>query len=218
MTQHPYDEIEAFALGSLDDDTQCAVLDHADSCPSCAVLLADAMSGVGALAQLEAPRPLARPLVVPAAAPSVATLPSPGVTPLRKVSTSAWFAFAAAAACFVLLLWNVQLRREAISVPVGALVHSHFVHHELKGPSGNAKAIQAADGHWVYVVADGLTPGARYDVWETRNGAPARAGELIADLHGQGTSYVEQQPGTIDAVALTPAGKDTSDPSALRWP
>ncbi|MBV8081635.1 MAG: zf-HC2 domain-containing protein [Candidatus Eremiobacteraeota bacterium] len=214
MTQHPYDEIEAFALGSLDDQTQRAVLDHADTCPSCAVLLADAMSGLGALAALETPRPLERDLALPFTAPAVAAR----VTPLRRVSLSAWAAFAAAAACLALLFWNVQLCNEAISVPVGALVHSHFIHHALRGPSASAKAIQAVDGHWVYVVADGLSPGARYVVWETRAGATTRASTLTANRNGQATAYMEQTAGAIDAVALAPEGKDPSDPSALRWP
>jgi len=81
MTQHPYDDIDAFALGSVDDATARALLDHADACPTCAVLLADAMAGVGALASLEAPRPVKR------------TSPDIGVTVLRpRRPVSTWIA------------------------------------------------------------------------------------------------------------------------------
>lgn len=208
MTQHPYDEIETFALGSLDDATARALLDHADTCPTCAVLLADAMAGVGALASLEAPRPVKR------------MSPDIGVTVLRpRRPVSTWIAAGAIAACLGLILWNVQLRNEAVSVPVDALVHSHFVHHPLTGKGGDAKVIQAADGHWLYVVADGLSPHARYALWETRGGTTAKVGELVADQRGDATRYFEQPAGSIDGFALTGADKTpASDPLELRWP
>jgi hypothetical protein len=208
MTQHPYDEIEAFALGSLDDAAARALLDHADACPTCAVLLADAMAGVGALASLEAPRPVTR------------TSPDIGVTVLRpRRPVSTWVAGAAIAACLGLILWNVQLRNEAVSVPIGALVHSHFVHHPLTGKAGDAKVLQAADGRWVYVVADGLSPHAHYALWETRGGTTAKVGELVADGRGDATRYFEQPAGQIDGFALTGADKTpASDTLQLRWP
>ena len=215
---HPYDDIEAFALGDLDSDRQRAVLDHADGCPTCAVLLADAMTGISALVQVEEPREVTRP--VPAV--SDTRLSTVRQLPSRRVAPSAWFAGLAAAACLALLLWNVQLRNEAIGVPgalpVAALVHSHFIHHPLNGPAGSAKVLQAVDGHWVYVVADGLTPHARYDLWETRGGSTAKVGEFSAGGAGTAAQYFEQAPGTIDGFAVTMAGKPAQDSSALRWP
>jgi anti-sigma factor RsiW len=211
---HPYEDIEAFALGGLEPDRQRAVLDHADACPTCAVLLADAMTGVSALAELEEPLAVSRP--VPLVADARRSLP-------RRLAPSVWFAGAAAAACLALLLWNVQLRNEAIGVPaappVVALVHSHFIHHPLTGSVGTAKVIQAVDGHWVYVLADGLTPNARYDLWETRHGGAIKVGEFVTDRDGLAAQYFEQAPGAIEGFSVTGSDKTpTQDPQALRWP
>jgi hypothetical protein len=211
MTQHPYEEIEAFALGSLGDAEQRAVLDHADACSTCAVVLSDAMAGVAALAALEEPRPMGRSLTLPAA-PVVAR---------RRIGTPAWLATGALAACFALLFWNVRLRDDALTVPVAALVHSHFVHHPLTGgagASGSAKVLQAQDGRWIYVVADGLAPRGTYTVWETRSGTTQEVAHMTADGHGQAARYIEQPQGTIDAVVLSPAGKTITDVDALHWP
>jgi hypothetical protein len=211
---HPYDDIEAFALGGLEPERQRVVLDHADVCPTCAVLLADAMTGMSALAQLEEPREISRrvPAIV-----DVRQLRA------RRISPSAWLAGAAAAACLALLLWNVQLRNEAIGVPapppIAALVHSHFIHHPLTGPAGDAKVVQAVDGRWVYVLADGLTPRSRYALWATRSGDTVKVGEFFTDGGGLAAQYFEQTPGTIDGYAVTGADQTPAkDSRALRWP
>ncbi len=211
MTQHPYEEIEAFALGSLDDAEQRAVLDHADACATCAVVLSDAMAGVAALAILEAPRPMDRSL----------GLPTPSVVAKRRIGPSGWVATGALAACLALLFWNVQLRDDTLTVPVATLVHSHFVHHPLTGgagSTGSAKFLQAPNGGWIYVVADGLAPRGHYTVWETRGGTTQEVAQVTADSHGQAVRYIEQPQGTIDAVVLSPEGKPYTDTSALRWP
>jgi hypothetical protein len=218
---HPYDDIDAFALGDLDLARQRAVLDHADACTTCAVLVADAMTGMSALAQLEEPSELTRrvPAIADVSRLSVRQMPT------RRFAPSVWFAAAAAAACLALLLWNVQLRQEAIGVPapppIAALVHSHFIHHPLTGPAaaGNAKVIQAVDGHWVYVVADGLTPRSRYALWEKRGGDTVKVGEFSTDAGGLVAQYFEQAPAKIDGYSLTAADQTPAqDSRALRWP
>lgn len=216
---HPYADIDAFALGDLEPDRQRAVLEHADMCPTCAVLLADAMTGVSALAQLEEPIELTRP----APTVSAARRSSARRLPERRIARSTWLASAAVAACLALLAWNVQLRNEAIGFPapppVAALVHSHFIHHPLIGPAGDAKVIQAIDGHWVYVLADGLAPRSRYALWEKRGGDTVKVGEFSTDGGGAAAQYFEQAPAAIDAYAVTAADQTPAkDPRALRWP
>ena len=211
---HPYDDIEAFVLGSLSEQEQRAVLDHADGCPTCAVLLADQMTGLSALAQLE------EPLAVSRVAPSVANVRR---LPTRRVSPAAWFAGVAAAACLALLAWNFQLRDHLTGVPsalpLAVLVHSHFIHHPLKGDAGSAKVIQAPNGSWLYVLADGLAPNSAYELWETRAGATAKVGAVSTDAHGQVAQYFKQTPGAITGLALTATDQTPAqDPHALRWP
>jgi hypothetical protein len=222
MMAHPHDDIEAFALGELDATRAAQVLAHADACPTCAVLLADAMNGVAALAELEETREMKRPLARLGAAESrlgAAELIRP--TAARRPNVAAWLAGAAAAACLALLFWNIQLRNDALGVPVDALVHSHFIHHPLHSArsTGAAKVLQSLDGRWLYVVADGLMPRAHYDLWETRAGTTLMVGEFSADGAGRTAKYFEQQPGAIDALAVTETGRSPSqDANALRWP
>lgn len=203
--QHPYDQIEELALGDLEPDVQRSVLEHADACPTCAVLVANTMAGMSALAELETPQAVKR------SAP-LRALP-------RRVAPSVWLASAAAAAALALLWWNVELRGGAPVVPIAALVHSHFIHHALHGAGGSAKMIQAADGSWLYVVGDGLTPRGRYELWERRNAALHDVGAFSADGSGRTSAFWQQDPGSVDGIVVAPAGVDPHDSEhSLHWP
>jgi len=207
VTQHPYDDIDAFALGSLTPAEANELLRHADSCPTCAVLITEAMTGVDALAQLDGEKDVRRSLVAPLAR-----------RPRRFVVPPSWaVATAAMAASIGLLIWNVNLQQGLPTLPIAAIVHSHFQHHELLGPSGSAKVLQATDGRWVYVVADGLTPRARYVLWEKRGSAPTKVGEFAADGAGRAARYFEQAPGSIDGFSVTSIGEDPTSPQSLNW-
>ena len=187
MTQHPYDDLEPFALGELDRSAAEAVLQHADECPTCASLLADSIRGVAALANVEAPR----------AAPT----PFPLAYKLRR---SRWLLGMTTAAALVFAAWNVELRATTPTVPIDSLVHSHFAHHPLTGSKGSAKIIQALDGSWVYLVADGLRPLARYQL--TIEGKPL--GGVTADLSGRASGYWVRSAGKIHGAALLgPSGE-----------
>jgi hypothetical protein len=211
VTRHPYDDIESFVLGELEPDHAVVVLDHADGCATCAVLLAEAVKGSAALAN---------PLT---ARPSRASLRSrPRLSPLTR--TWPIIASLAAAACLALLVWNVDLRSTMSALPptpVAALVHSHFVHHPLVSTSGkeSAKAIVAADGSWVYIVADQLTPELPYAVWLTVDGRSSRLGSFAADSVGEGTAFFRMPRSKPQAIAVAPDGEDPAASSAaLRWP
>lgn len=207
MTHHPYDDIDAFALGSLTPDQASELLRHADSCPTCAVLVAEALTGVAALAQLDGEQDVRRSLVTPL-----------GRRPRRFALPAPWTVAAAAMAASIgLLIWNVNLQEGVPTLPIAAIVHSHFQHHELLGPSGSAKVLQATDGRWVYVVADGLTPRGRYVLWEKRGSAPAKVGEFSADGAGRAARYFEQTPGSIDGFSVTSVGEDPASPQSLNW-
>ncbi|HEY7994870.1 MAG TPA: hypothetical protein VID24_11705 [Candidatus Eremiobacteraceae bacterium] len=189
MIEHPTGLLQSLALGELDRDEAFAVMQHADSCAECAGELADAMRGVAALAS----------------AAGAELLPS-AKTAVRQ-RDSRWLVGSLAAAALLLGVWNVQLETTSASVPVDALVHSHFAHHALTGTGGQAKLIQALDGSWVYIVATGLRPLRAYDVLVDGT----KIGSLRADLTGNATGYWRRQAGKIASAAL--AGQD----SMLRW-
>ena len=188
MIEHPTGLLQSYALGELDRDQARAVMEHADTCAECAAELADAMRGVAALA-------------------SAANAPSSSALKATRVRDSRWLAGLLAAAVLLLGLWNAQLEMTAASVPVEALVHSHFAHHALSGRGGQAKLIQALDGSWVYVVATGLHPLRAYDVMVNET----TIGSIRADLTGNATGFWHRPVGKITSAAL--AGPDSS----LRW-
>jgi anti-sigma factor RsiW len=207
MMEHVHDDIEEFAIGGLPPERATELLRHADACPTCAVLVSEAMSGVAVLAQADGEKDVRRALVTPL------------VRRTRRSVPASWAATAAAvAACIGLLIWNIDLQQGVPAPPIAALVHSHFAHHELQGQIGSAKVLQALDGHWVYVVADGLAPRERYVLWEKRGGAQSEIGEFSTDGAGRAAKYFEQAPGAIDGFAVTTPGADPTGARSLRWP
>jgi hypothetical protein len=211
VTRHPYDDIESFVLGELEPDRAVMILDHADGCATCAVLLAEAVRGSAALANPVTARP---------GRESLRSIPR------ASIMTRAWpiVASVALAACLALFVWNVDLRSNMSALapaPVAALVHSHFVHHPLVSASGkeSAKAIVAADGSWIYVVADQLTPELTYAVWLTVDGHSTRLGSFAADGAGEGTAFFQAPRSKPQAIVVAPDGEDPAASSAaLRWP
>jgi hypothetical protein len=210
MTTHPHDDIEAYALGALDLEEARRVVEHADRCPTCAVLLAEAMQIASAL-EPSGERILPKPIGV--------ALTRSLTKPSGKWSARLPWAlsFASAAAAVLLLVWNVNLRSSILVVPIASLVHSHFEHHALHGAGGNAKVIQAVDGHWLYLIADGLEPRTVYALSESAGGSLRTVGRVTADASGRAAGYWEQAPAQIKALALNRASAG-SPGGELRWP
>jgi hypothetical protein len=212
MTAHPHDDIEAYALGALDTHEAKEVLAHADECPTCAVLLAETIRVASAL-EPSGERDLVQPI-------DVSGLTQTSVRMLRPRSTRLpWIlASAATAAALALLVWNADLRSRIVVVPIASLVHSHFEHHALRGANGNAKVIQALDGHWLYLVADGLAPRTSYRLGERTGGEQRFVGEVTTDTTGRAAAYWEQAPTRIQALTLDRASAVTPSAQELRWP
>lgn len=207
MTTHPYDDIEAFALGGLDQESGNRLLEHADRCPTCAVLLAEAMRAATSLEPVgERPVRLAVSLV------------SRVHKPVQR-NTAIWAAWSGLAAAVVaLVIWNADLRSKTFAVPIASLVHSHFEHHALHGLSGSAKVIQALDGSWIYVVGDELTPGSTYYLWEVTGGKERELGSFAVNSHGQATAYWEQPATKIQAFVVSDTQGEPRNGGDLRWP
>jgi hypothetical protein len=212
LDQHPHDDIESFALGVLPKADADRLLLHADTCPTCAVLLADAIQVAQTLGSDIEDRPLRRPLDTHVRTAALKTKPS------RTISLWPALAFTAMAAVLLLVAWNLRTSAQKPVVPIALLVHSHFVHHPLHGPSGSAKVLQALDGSWVYLVADGLTPHATYVLWEQTKGRTHALGAFKSDAHGEATAYWEQAAGKIDRFAVGSTRAAPSDSANLRWP
>jgi hypothetical protein len=145
------------------------------------------------------------------------------VTPLRPRRVGrlpAWIASAAAAAAIALFVWNVQLRSSLLPVPIASLVHSHFEHHPLRGAAGagSAKVIQALDGSWLYLVADGLRPNATYALWDSVSGMQREVGTFRSNARGEAAAYWQQSPAKIQAFTVTVGSAQPSGPGSLHWP
>ena len=201
MTTHPYDDIEAFALGGLDADAGARLLEHADQCPTCAVLLAEAMRAAAALEP-----PGERNLVA-------------RIFSRQPRRIAPWIgSFVAAAALIALAMWNVDLRSKIFPVPIASLVHSHFQHHELHGVAGSAKVIQALDGSWLYLVGDELAPRSTYYLWEVVGGKEREVGPFETNSGGQAAAYFESSPAKIQALVVSSTPGEPSNGGDLRWP
>jgi hypothetical protein len=208
MIEHPYENIEAYALGGLQAEEAERLLQHADGCPSCAALLADALN---AAVTLEAPgeRTISRV--------NFNTLNALQI-PTRASPTALWMAFIATAAAIGLLIWNVNLRANTLTVPVALLVHSHFQHHELRGSIGSVKVMQSLDGSWLYLVGDGLTPRSTFSLSEVVADEERQVGTFVTNARGQATAYWEQPPAKIQGLYVRPAGSGAKGATQLSWP
>jgi len=213
MMPHPHDEIEAFALGSLDEAACRRVLEHADQCPTCAVVLADALNAVHMM-EAGGERAIAQKISLGDS------------RPLRAGSGNLWarqpwrlLQVAAIAAAVLIVVGGLNIIRGmqtiAYTVPVASLVHSHFTHHALHGEGGNVKVIQDLNGRWLYLVADGLTPKARYNLFETVNGDQREVGQFVSTNSGEATAYWEQGPVRIQRLQVVSVGTPST---LLRWP
>ncbi|MDQ2818182.1 MAG: hypothetical protein M3T49_08270 [Candidatus Eremiobacteraeota bacterium] len=214
MKDHPYAELAAFALGSLEGDAATVVLDHADRCPTCAVVMAEMLGAVDAFGAGEAARPTLRTLANSQGSRRPARPGWPGTW--RPLAAAASLA---AAAILGAAVWNDRIAAQRLDVPVIAMVHSHFIHHALRGPLGSAKVLQAADGSWLYLVGMDLEPRGRYELWETRNGSTSLVGDFSASDAGEVAHFWPQLPGAVRALIVTRAGvKPAESRPELRWP
>lgn len=212
MMAHPHDDIESYALGGLEEDAARLVLAHADQCPTCAVLLAEAIRVASSL-EPGGERPLSKPIALGDLAPARVVVPGPWSRLTRWTVP-----LTATAAMVALLVWNLNLRSAVVAVPIASLVHSHFAHHALHGSIGDAKVIQALDGRWLYLLADGLSPKTRYRLFETADGAKREVGAFMTTTSGQATGYWEQTPTQIQAFDVEPEAATSSPSGVLRWP
>jgi anti-sigma factor RsiW len=181
---HVNDEVEAYALGWLDESERAAVDAHLAVCDACLRLAGQAEETV---ASLSAALPQSRPSQALGMRLSVSRATGVRTTP-------AWFSAArmralaplATAATLLLalggtLVSNQEMRGELArgDVAMTHVVHSHFLHVAMtpaQGESVAAKVLFARDGSWLLVAAD--RPAAGFHVIVSENGLDRDLGPL----------------------------------------
>jgi anti-sigma factor RsiW len=164
---HVADQVEPYALGTLDEAERAAVDAHIAGCDACLRLVGRAEETVASLTstlpRLRPPAGLGARLMNSA---GVATGQGPARTSLLRFRAFAPLATAAALALALggTLVQNQSMRGE-LAQENGALthvVHAHFLHVTMtpgRGEAVAAKVLFARDGSWIYVLADRPPPG-----------------------------------------------------------
>ncbi len=184
---HVQEQVEAYALGMLDDAERAAVDAHVAACDECTRLVGAAEETV---ASLTAAIPRARPpaslgarLASSLAGPAERTRARSSFPKLRALAPLA----AAAVLVFALggtLVQNQQIRGDLAQEDAALthVVHGHFLHVTMTSApqdAVSAKVLYARDGGWIYVLADRPPSGVR--VVATVNGVERDLGPLVSD-------------------------------------
>lgn len=139
---HNEELIELYALGTLEPEERAAVEEHIAQCESCRVRFVEAVSVVAAM---------------------TGTQPEDSVESVRTADPRV-ARFAALAAVFALLFAGAlayavleRTRSSEQSVPLAAIVGSHFLHAQFQSAMPQApaaKVLYARDGSWIYVIVN----------------------------------------------------------------
>ncbi len=221
------DQVEAYALGALEDAERSAVDEHIAACDACLRRVGEAEETVASLA-LDLPRTEPSAALGERLARSLATtrqgdapgavVPSRGIVPLRRRRSYVWLAPLGAAAALVFALagsfvQDAHLRGELADNDraLTQVVHSHFNHVTMTpapGSGASAKVLFARDGSWIYVVADHLPAGthafATIAGSERDLGALAPQGDIatlfVSDAN-KPTTIILRADGNVEATA-----------------
>jgi anti-sigma factor RsiW len=183
---HVGDNIEAYALGVLDDTERAAVDAHIAGCDECLQLVGRAEETVAsltaALPRLRPPAGLGARLTHSA---GISASEGPVRPSLLRLRAFAPLATAAALALALggTLVQNQHMRGELTQEDAALthVVHAHFLHVTMTPGSGetvSAKVIFARDGSWIYVLADRPPEGVH--VVATVAGVERDLGPLVA--------------------------------------
>ena len=208
MTEHPLDELAAYALGVLDGDESARVAAHLASCKTCrtaAESLAETVWTIAETQGRDAPGRLraailARARVERAARPSLSYFfrrPVPLFVPV-----------ALAAVLVVALVGYGSARRDAdrYAAVVAQTVGAKVVPLAATGAVGGVRGslVIPANGAAPYLILD-LPPapaGKTWEAWVIRGDTPVRAG--ITDDRGLTTLTLSAAVASGDTVAVTP--------------
>jgi len=208
MTEHPLDELAAYALGILDADETARVAAHLGSCKTCRTAEESLAETVWTIAESQAREvpPRVRAAIVERARAERAARPSIAAFFRRPVPL---FVPAALAALLVVALVGFgTARRDAdryaavVTQTVGAKVVPLAATGAVGGVRGSL--VIPANGAAPYLILDlpAAPAGKTWEAWVIRGDTPVRAG--TTDDRGLTTLTLSAAVASGDTVAVTP--------------
>lgn len=216
MTDHPIDDLAAYAIGALDDEEQRLVGAHVATCPSCRTevrAFSETAWTVAATAARDTP-PHLRTAIVERARSTRSPLRSglAGLFDALRRPVPLVVPLALAAVLVVALVGYGTTRRDAdryaavIAGAVGAKVVPLAATGAAAGVRGSL--VVPANGSAPYLILDlpAAAAGKTWEAWVIRGDTPVRAG--VTDDHGVTTLTLTTgvAPGDTVAVTAEPAG------------
>ena len=208
MTEHPLDDLAAYALGVLDPEELKRVEAHVNTCADCRVaarLFAETAWTIAETQAREAPARV-RAAIVERARAERAGRPSFAERLFRPVP---FFVPAALVAVLVLaLIGYAGARRDAdrYAAVVAQTVGAKVVPLASTGAVGGVRGslVIPANGAAPYLILDlpPAPPGKTWEAWVIRGDTPVRAG--ITDQSGLTTLTLSAAVAAGDTVAITP--------------
>jgi anti-sigma factor RsiW len=215
MTDHPSDDLAAYALGVLPADEGSRVSAHLRSCPSCSAevrALAETAWTIAETQGRDAPSGIRAAIVGRARADRRRSLAAWLDALRRPVAVPAYLAIGLAAVLVVALLGYGGARRDAeryaavLSQAVGAKVTPLAATGATGGIRGSL--VVPANGAAPYLILDlpALPAGKTWEAWVIHSDTPVRAG--TTDERGVTTLTLSAPLASGDVVAVTaePAG------------
>ena len=208
MTDHPIDDLAAFALGVLDPEEAARVERHVASCPSCRVatrIFAETAWTIAETQARDAPSRVRAAIVERARAERAAR---PSLSGFFRRPVPLFVPFALAAVLVVAVVGYGSARRDAdrYAAVVAQTVGAKVVPLAATGAVGGVRGslVIPANGAAPYLILD-LPPapaGKTWEAWVIRGGTPVRAG--ITDERGITTLTLSAAVASGDTVAVTP--------------
>jgi len=208
MTEHPLDELAAYALGILDADESAQVAAHLGSCKTCRTAAESLAETVWTITEMQARDvpPRVRAAIVERARVDRAARPSLAAFFRRPVPLFVPVALAVLLAVALVGFGNARRDADRYAAVVAQTVGAKVVPLAATGAVGGVRGslVIPANGAAPYLILD-LPPapaGKTWEAWVIRGDTPVRAG--ITDERGLTTLTLSAAVASGDTVAVTP--------------
>jgi anti-sigma-K factor RskA len=227
------DRLDAFAIGSLDEDERLEILAHMRSCRNCATTAGDYLEGLSVLAlgvgEREPPRSL-RQVIMAEATRSVD--PRPAST--ASTRWSQWMMAAAAGIAAVSLAWSIKLNNDLetqrttltglsrrYDTIVGVLAANRVTIQNMSasesapGSMGRVFLDQETGSGMIMHKLPPLGEGQCYQLWFVGHGERVDGGVLRTNPDGSGYTII-QAPGPVSSFETIGVTREPAGGS--KWP